>query len=177
MVPYGYHWWLGSSVVLCQVWICFTAPWWEKSKLRWDCLPWVSLLISGVWYYPKKCHLLPVSSILLMPVILCFQQHFLPICPSCLSSSLSCSFWFLGHLLCATTPILVSSFGGRIAHVLMWHIREWSCHHSGTKYTMWFVPFSRTFIFRFRASCPDEYIYNLLLSILDTYMLERGIIQ
>lgn len=64
MVPYGYHWWLGSSVVLCQVWVCFTAPWWEKSKLRWDCLPWVSLLISGVWYYPKKCHLLPVSSIL-----------------------------------------------------------------------------------------------------------------
>lgn len=63
MISYGYHWWLGSLVVLlCQV--CLRALWWEKLKLWWDCLPWVSLLISGVWYNQKKCHLLPVSSIL-----------------------------------------------------------------------------------------------------------------
>lgn len=63
-MPYCYHWWLGSLVVLCQFWVFLRAPWWEKLKHRWDCLPWVSLPISRVWYYQKKCHLLPVSSIL-----------------------------------------------------------------------------------------------------------------
>lgn len=31
--------------------------------------------------------------------------------------------------------------------------------------------------FRFRASCPNQSIYNLLLSVLDAYMLKRGTVH
>lgn len=134
-------------------------PWWffANSEFTWELLGERSWNLGGIVFpefpcqYPefdttkRNAPCIFYSFFLSMPVILCFQQHFLPIFSSCLFSPLSCSFWFLGHLICATAPILVCSFGSDIVHVLMWHIHEWCCHHRGTKYTVCFVLFPQYF--------------------------------
>lgn len=136
-------------------------PWWffANSEFSWELLGGRSWNIGGIVFLEFPCQYLEfdttkrnaICSLYLlfffpsMPAILCFQQLLLPICPSCLSSPLSCRFWFLGHLICARAPILVCSFGDDIVHVLMWHIYERCCHHRGTKYTVCFVQFPQYF--------------------------------
>lgn len=119
-----------------------------------NCLPWVSLLVSRVWYYQKKCHLLPIPSILFW----CQRSSaFSSIpCPFSLHAYLLCLAALVPwtHHLCHSTHLCLLLWGSHCSRAYVTHLwmrlpSQWQNTQRGLFH------FHSTFIFRCRASCPD----------------------
>lgn len=174
-MPNGCHWWLGSLEPLFEVWLFLRDPWWISQSGN----------LGGIVFPEFPCWYPEFDAIkrnaICSPYLLFFFDARDPLLSAAFPahSLFMLIFFSMLQLLVPWTPHICHSthpclllcgsycWPASVTHLWMRLLSQWYKIHNVI------CSFPQYFYIRCRACCPDEYIYNLLLLVLHTYMLGR----